>query len=97
MTERQLYTIREICERNSVSRMTVWRLIRAGKLDKVVLGAQLVRVTAESERRWIGAHSPTYRRDDYSGVQDGTPSDSKPRRKRGTYRKRLQRGTSRYP
>lgn len=51
MTERKLYSVREFCERNSISRTTLWRLIKAGVLQKVKAGRKAL-VTAESERAW---------------------------------------------
>jgi excisionase family DNA binding protein len=50
--ERRSYSIDEICERNGISRSTIYAEIRRGKLRVRKLGVRSL-VTDEDERAWL--------------------------------------------
>lgn len=51
-TERRSYSLREFCERNSISRATIYREIERGKLIVRKVGSKCL-VTSEDEQAWI--------------------------------------------
>jgi hypothetical protein len=48
------YSFNEANEASSLSRTTLWRLIRAGKLDTVKIGGRVI-ITAASLEKMMGA------------------------------------------
>jgi hypothetical protein len=54
ITPRLGYSFNEASEGSSLSRTTLWRLIRAGKLNTVKVGARTI-ITAESFEKMMGA------------------------------------------
>jgi 4'-phosphopantetheinyl transferase EntD len=51
MTDRQLYTVKEFCHRNSIGKTTFFELVKTGAVRTVKLGVKTL-VPAESEREW---------------------------------------------
>ena len=57
MTERQMYTVREFCERNAISRATFYRMLAVGEIKVVKVGKRTL-VPAASEREWHASSCP---------------------------------------
>jgi hypothetical protein len=57
MTDRQLYTVKEFCHRNSIGKTTFFELVKTGAVRTVKLGVKTL-VPAESEREWHASLNP---------------------------------------
>ena len=59
VTERPLLlTVQTAADRLSVSKSTIWRLIRAGRLQTRVIGRSATRVLAASLADYVGSSGP---------------------------------------
>ena len=56
--ERDFYTVKECCRLNSISRATLYRLLKAGALSAVRVGTRTL-ITAKSMQEWQ-ARLPAY-------------------------------------
>ena len=70
MQGKPVYTLDEVADLLGVSRASVNRAVRAGKLRVARLGHRTVRVTDEALRDYLRAHEETGPRDGQKGTED---------------------------
>ncbi len=51
------WTIKEVCDQLSVSRATVYRMIKAGQLEKITVGTRGARIPVASVSALLATHS----------------------------------------